>query len=110
MNFASPFNWFLAIRSRPASVAVPQAASERHLLRRRLEHARLAQVLHRMHVSTATYLQRTHPEQLREQLDLCAACPHTFHCDQVLACSPESKVEPEFCPNHAAIAALQRPA
>jgi hypothetical protein len=104
MSFASLFH---SLFPQPFA-AVAQTASERHLLRRRLEHARLAQVLRRMHVSTGTYLRRTHPEQLGEQLEACAACPHTFHCDQVIACPPEAKVEPEFCPNHAAIAALQR--
>jgi len=108
MNLASPFNWFLSISPRPAIAAAPQTPSERHLQRRRLEHARLAQVLRRMHVSTETYLQRTHPDQLREQLDNCAACPHTFHCDQVLACPREAQVELEFCPNRDAIEAAAR--
>ena len=101
-------HWLAALR-RPRQ-APAQTASERHLLHKRLEHARLARMLKRMHVSRDVYLQRVHPEAMQQQLEACAACPHAFLCDQALR--PDARCDDanlSFCPNLEAIRAL-RPA
>ena len=52
--------------------------AETRLLHKRLEHARLARMLRRMHVSEDVYLQRLHPDTIKAQVDTCVACPHQF--------------------------------
>ena len=83
-------------------------ASAHHLLHKRLEHARLAKMLQRMHVSRDVYLKRIHPDVLREQLDTCAACPHVFLCDPALACPRAAPVDLAFCPNQDSIRSVTR--
>jgi len=103
----SVLGWFAALGGKPQPVTAPTTASEIHLLHRRLEHARLARMLRHMHVSPDVYLQRLHLDQLREQLDACAACPHTFQCDQALACARTTEVNLSFCPNRDSIRSAQ---
>ena len=82
--------------------------TETRLLHKRLEHARLARMLHRMHVSEDVYLQRLHPDTIKAQVDTCVACPHQFLCDPALACKRSTDVDLSFCPNREAVRALAR--
>ena len=102
--------WIAALGLRLQQAAPAAPVSQQRLLHKRLEHARLARMLKRMHVSRDVYLQRVHPDLVREQLDACAACPHTFLCDQALR--PDARGDDanlSFCPNLESIRAL-RPA
>jgi len=101
-----PFSWITA-GPRPQPRA---GTADIHLLHKRLAHARLAKLLRRMHVSENTYLQRLHPDVVAAQLDMCAACPHQFQCNQALACERTSRVDLAFCPNYEPVAALRRAA
>ena len=79
------------------------------LLHKRLEHARLEKMLRRMGVSPDAYVRRLHPDELRQRLDACVACPHQFLCDPALSCPRAADVDLAFCPNLDSIRALARP-
>ena len=103
--------WIAALSLRLQQVAPAAPVSQQRLLHKRLEHARLDKMLKRMHVSRDVYLQRVHPDPLREQLDTCAACPHTFLCDQALRAGARvDDANLSFCPNLDSIRALRRAA
>lgn len=108
MTAASVLGWFSAHGRKPPPGMSPPTASANHLLHKRLEHARLEKMLQRMHVSPDVYLQRLHADQLREQLDTCAACPHVFLCDQALGRPSSVDVDLSFCPNRDQITAEWR--
>lgn len=105
MTLDSLMSW-LRGPARPTAATASQA----HLLHRRLEHARLAKMLRRMRVTPRTYVQRVHPDELREQLDNCASCAHRFRCDEALACQRGANVDLTFCPNHDTIRTASRAA
>ena len=102
--------WLAALGRRPRQPAVAASVSQQRLLHKRLEHARLAKMLDRMHVSRDAYLQRVHPDLLREQLDACAACPHAFRCDEIHACARRADPDLSFCQNLDSIRAQRRAA
>jgi len=98
-------------RERAAAVpAHPVANAVEHVLRGRLTHSRLVKMMRRLDVDLATYLQRVPAAQIQAQVDVCAACPHQFLCDEALSAHRADGMDLTFCPHREPLLALARAA
>ncbi len=95
--------WMTLSIMRQADTTVSQRV--RKVLRERLAGLRLARMLARRGIATATYIDETPADEAKAQLSACESCAAVVRCESALE-SPLPLKDISFCANAAALEAL----